>query len=235
MSNLTVVQLGIDTIHPHPENPRVGDVSALRGSLQRFGQVKPIVVQKDSGNIIAGNHTWQAAKDEGWEEIAAVVLDVDDDTAKAYLLADNRLADKGEYDAEKLYAILESTLDLDGTGYDLDYVETLGDAVGANVSSSTDTGAVIKQRGEDKPDAKPTNGKPGKAAPAAPTEPLKDIVILMTVSKAQEFGAASRAIQQRFEASGQNPPELVPGRDPSWTVAASVYQLVMDAAKEDKA
>lgn len=232
MSELTVVKLGIDTIKPHPENPRVGDVEAIVESIRVNGIYKPIHVQKSTGFIIAGNHTWMAAKSEGREEIDAIVHDIDDEKAKRIMLVDNRSADKGEYDTDKLYAVLESVLDLDGTGYDLDYFETLGDVVGANVSDSTETGAVIKQKGENKPEA-PANGKPKAAAPAAPTEPLKDIVILMTVSKAQEFGAAARAIQQRFEAGGQTAPELVPGRDPSWTVAASVYQLVMDAAKEE--
>lgn len=194
---LTVTMLGIDTIQAHPENPRVGDVASLAESLERFGQMKPILVQKNTGFVIAGNHTREAAKTLGWEEIAAIILDVDDETAKAYLLADNRLADRGEYDADKLFALLSGELDLDGTGYDMDYVDTLADQVGANTLTGLETGAVTKyvEPGQEKAE----NIKPRSEAktPAKDrTEPMRDVVMLMTVSKAQEFGQQVQALQK---------------------------------------
>lgn len=194
MSELVVEVIGIDTIQPHPENARVGDVSAIAESLERFGQVKPIVVQKSTGHVVAGNHTREAAKSLGWEEIAACLLDLDDETAKAYLLADNRLSDRAKYDQSQLYELLEGTLDLDGTGYDLDYVESLGDALGAHVVEDTDTGEVVKQ------------SAPEKAAKAAAevagdrpkAEPMRDVVMLMTVSRAQAFGEKVATLQKAW-------------------------------------
>lgn len=193
MSELTVETIGIDTVEPHPDNARVGDVEALAESLTRFGQVKPIVVQKSTGYVVAGNHTRMAAVSLGWEEIAACLLDLDDETAKAYLLADNRLSDRAKYDQAKLYDSLESMLDLDGTGYDLDYVESLGDALGAHVVDGADTGDVVRV------------AAPEKKAPAAgkvtstPAEPMRDIVMLMTVSRAQAFGEKVARLQKSYE------------------------------------
>jgi hypothetical protein len=197
MSELTVEVIGIDTVEPHPDNARIGDVSAIAESLERFGQVKPIVVQKATGYVVAGNHTRAAAKSLGWEQLAAVLLDIDDETAKAYLLADNRLSDRAKYDQAKLYESLEGLLDLDGTGYDLDYVESLGDALGATTVEGTDTGEVIKQ-------APPEPGL--KKAPAAQAdkpaaEPVRDVVMLMTVSRAQAFGAKVAELQKAWGTS----------------------------------
>jgi site-specific DNA-methyltransferase (adenine-specific) len=78
-------------------NPRRGDVAAVKRSLQRFGQRKPIVVRED-GTVIAGNHTLLAARELGWVEIAVVGTEDDEMTAKAYALADNRTSALGTFD-----------------------------------------------------------------------------------------------------------------------------------------
>ena len=97
----------IDQLKALPGNPRLGDVSAVMASLARFGQRKPIVARKDDGIIIAGNHTWQAAKKLGWTEIAVAYVVDDDVTAKAYALADNRTAELGTYDEQALLDLIE--------------------------------------------------------------------------------------------------------------------------------
>jgi len=83
----------IDDVQGHPKNVRQGDVGAISVSLEAHGQYKPILVQQSTGFIIAGNHTWMAAKALGWPEIAVQYLEVDDDKALRILLADNRSTD----------------------------------------------------------------------------------------------------------------------------------------------
>jgi hypothetical protein len=102
----------IENLKALPGNPRKGDVDAVAKSLERFGQRKPIVARKDDGTIIAGNHTWQAAKKLGWSEIAVAFVGDDDVTAKAYALADNRTAELGSYDDEALAAMISSVSDI---------------------------------------------------------------------------------------------------------------------------
>jgi 16S rRNA G966 N2-methylase RsmD len=97
----------IENLKALPGNPRKGDVDAVAKSLERFGQRKPIVARKDDGTIIAGNHTWQAAKKLGWSEIAVAFVGDDDVTAKAYALADNRTAELGSYDEQALIDLIE--------------------------------------------------------------------------------------------------------------------------------
>lgn len=116
----------IDSVHPHPRNANRGDVEAIRESLRVHGQFRTIVVQKSTGNILAGNSTWAAAKAEGFAEIAAILLDVDDEQAVRILIADNRLAELGEgYDERLLAELLGSLPDLEGTGFEQDELEQI--------------------------------------------------------------------------------------------------------------
>jgi ParB-like chromosome segregation protein Spo0J len=112
----------VTALKPHPSNPRRGSVATIVESLKEHGQYRPIVAQRSTGYIIAGNHTWQAAKELGWKEIAVTYVDVDDAQARRILLVDNRSSDLGIYDDEQLYDLLKSTTEdygsLLGTGYD---------------------------------------------------------------------------------------------------------------------
>ena len=109
----------IDDLVPLAGNPRRGDVDAVMKSYERFGQRKPIVARKNDKMVIAGNHQLEAAKRLGWTEIAVVWVDDDEDTAMAFALADNRIADLGTYDDSALLELLMA-VDLDGTGYTTD-------------------------------------------------------------------------------------------------------------------
>lgn len=118
---------------PYERNPRRGSVETIRESLRTHGQYRPIVVNHGThtgraNEILAGNHTWQAAKDEGWSEIAATYVDVDEETAKKIVVMDNRAADKARNDADALAALLGELGDLTGTGYtDDDLAKLLGE------------------------------------------------------------------------------------------------------------
>lgn len=130
IESLKSLAVPIDSLQGLPGNPRRGDVDAVAASLSRFGQRKPIVVRRDDGTIIAGNHTWQAAKKLGWSEIAVAYVGDDDVTAQAYALADNRTAELGDYDDELLKALIDSVNEVDpellkDTGWSDDAVKEL--------------------------------------------------------------------------------------------------------------
>lgn len=109
-------KVAIETLIEFPGNPRLGNVKELVQSLTHNGQYKPILVQKSTNYIIAGNHLWKAATELGWEEITIIKLDVDDKQAKKIVATDNRLADLGGYDENALLDLL-GDIDLKGTGY----------------------------------------------------------------------------------------------------------------------
>lgn len=118
----------LSKLKPHPENPRRGNVEGIASSLARFGQVRPILVQASTSYIVAGNHTYQAAKSLGWKRIAVARVEMTDVEARAYMLADNRWSDVAENDDVALEAILaglEASGELAGTGYSGDDLSDL--------------------------------------------------------------------------------------------------------------
>lgn len=125
LRSLETVQVEADKIREHPRNPRKGDVEAIKESMQANGVYRPVIVQKSSGYILAGNHTYRAMRELGETRIPVVFVDVDDTTATRILLADNRTADLGDYDHETLIQLLQNIPDLDGTGYDPQDLENL--------------------------------------------------------------------------------------------------------------
>lgn len=116
----------IDSVEPYPGNFRRGDLPTICESLTENGQFRPIVVDKTTGYVLKGNHTWQAAKLCDWTEIAAVFIEVDEEQAARIVAVDNRTSDLGEDDTVDLLTWLDGLGgDLDGTGYDEYAVEAL--------------------------------------------------------------------------------------------------------------
>jgi hypothetical protein len=111
-----------NSLIPYHKNPRRGDLEEITLSLQENGQYKPLVVNEGSKTgrmreVLAGNHTWLAARDLGWDKIGVVWVDVDDAAAAKIVLVDNRTSDLATYDTEALAEVLRSIPDAKGTGY----------------------------------------------------------------------------------------------------------------------
>ncbi len=77
------------------------NLDAIKASLSRFGQQKPIVVDAD-GIVRAGNGTLMAAKALGWPEVTIVRTSLKGSEATAYAIADNRTAELAEWDDDAL-------------------------------------------------------------------------------------------------------------------------------------
>lgn len=122
----------VNQLKGYDKNPRKGNVKAIAESLEVNKQYRPIVVQKSSGKILAGNHTWLAAKQLGWKEIAVVFVDVDDDAAKRIVLADNKTNDLADYDNAILAELLRDLGGASGTGYSDADMEAILNATAAD-------------------------------------------------------------------------------------------------------
>lgn len=114
---MKVESVPIATLSQDPANARKHDdknLEAIKASLRRFGQQKPIVV--DSSNVVrAGNGTLAAATALGWDSINVVQTDLQGSEATAYAIADNRTAELAEWDESVLAASLSSLADVDET------------------------------------------------------------------------------------------------------------------------
>lgn len=120
--DLETVRYHPDELATYHQNPRRGDIEAIARSLEVNGQYRPIVVNlgRKTGRpleVLAGNHTLQAAQRLGWTQIVATTIDVDDQQAARIVAADNRTADLGDYDTDTLAALLADLDNLEGTGY----------------------------------------------------------------------------------------------------------------------
>jgi ParB-like chromosome segregation protein Spo0J len=117
--------IAIDELALYPGNPRRSNLEAIKQSLRRNGQYRPIVVNERTGHVLAGNHTLRAARELGWQTIEVTYVDADPERAKRIVLADNRTNDLAGYDTEALLELLEGLPDLEGSGFDQAALEEL--------------------------------------------------------------------------------------------------------------
>ena len=136
---MEIKEVALISLKPYPDNPRKGNVDLIAKSLETYGQYKPITINKRTNEILAGNHTFQAAKKLGWATIQATYIDVDANTAAKIVLMDNKTSDSGGYDDTKLLGLLDSLGDLSATGYtdkDLKELQSLYDTPGTDLRNT---------------------------------------------------------------------------------------------------
>ena len=122
----------IDELIPYENNAKIHgpeQIEQLRRSLREFGFVSPVLIDEDK-NLIAGHGRVEAARAEGMTEVPYVtVSDLTEAQRRAYIIADNRLAETGEWDAARLKFEMEelSTLSFDTslTGFTMDNIPLL--------------------------------------------------------------------------------------------------------------
>ena len=96
--------VSIDLVSPDPANVRLHpevNLEAIKASLTKFGQQKPIVVDQN-GIIRHGNGTYEAARALGWTNISIVWSNLQGSEATAYAIADNRTAELAQWDNRRL-------------------------------------------------------------------------------------------------------------------------------------
>lgn len=114
-----------DKLVPYQNNARTHSpeqITKLRSSLREFGFINPIIIDKDYG-VIAGHGRLMAAKEEGIDEVPCVFADhLSEAQKKAYIIADNRMAEDAGWDEELLRVEIEALQDADFdpmlTGFD---------------------------------------------------------------------------------------------------------------------
>ena len=93
----------LQDIKPYYNNPRdnAGAVPAVIESFKRYGFIKPIICDKDYV-IIAGHTRYIAAFQLGLTQVPVVISEMDEEKAKLFRIADNKLAEKSEFDEDAL-------------------------------------------------------------------------------------------------------------------------------------
>lgn len=128
-------QIKISALKPYPKNARTHNPKQIRQiakSIQEFGFTNPVLIDKDNC-ILAGHGRVEAAKLAGLREVPAVVIShLTPAQKKAYILADNRLAELSGWDKnilkvelEELQRIEDGDFDLTLTGFETPEIDVL--------------------------------------------------------------------------------------------------------------
>ena len=128
---METIIMKLSDIRPAKYNPRIelkqGDeeYEALKNSLDEFGEVKPLVINRTTGNLVSGHQRLNALKDMGVEEAEVIIIEIDEDKEKLANIALNKL--DGDWDYEKLEILFSefSKEDIKFTGYSSDEIEGL--------------------------------------------------------------------------------------------------------------
>lgn len=144
-----VEHVDVDEVARWPRNPKLHDEAGIDESLQRFGFTAPLLLDETTGRIVAGHGRLEAllrrraagkppparVRVEGRRWLVPVLRGVSfasEAEAEAYLVADNRLTERGGWDQEALGEIVrdlqESGAGLAGTGFAADYGQRLAES-----------------------------------------------------------------------------------------------------------
>ena len=110
-----VESISIEAVRPNPRNPRTHSkkqIKLIAASIKKFGFLNPVIVD-DANMVLAGHGRLEAAKLEGLTH--APVVRFGHLTAaqkRAYVIADNKLAEQAGWDREILAIELGELIDL---------------------------------------------------------------------------------------------------------------------------
>lgn len=116
--NLQVSNRPIDSVTPYARNARShskAQIDRIARSIEAFGFINPVLVDED-GVLVAGHARLQAAKQLGLSVIPTICINhLSESEKRAYIIADNRLAEDGTWDKDLLRVELEflANIDLD--------------------------------------------------------------------------------------------------------------------------
>lgn len=124
----------IDTLIPYKNNARTHSkkqIQQIANSIKRFGFTNPVLISDDN-EIIAGHGRVMAAKELKMLEVPVLRLShLSAKERRAYILADNKIAENAGWDDEllaiELQGLLDIDFDLEITGFDTGEIDVILD------------------------------------------------------------------------------------------------------------
>jgi ParB-like chromosome segregation protein Spo0J len=111
-----IAHTAVEDLVPYQGNARTHSrrqIAQIAGSIERFGFLNPVLID-GSNQIIAGHGRVAAAKKLGLTSVPSLRIDhLTDDERRAYVLADNRLAEKAGWDRELLAIELQHLVEIE--------------------------------------------------------------------------------------------------------------------------
>lgn len=122
---MEIKTLKLKDLKPYEKNPRHNEdaVELVANSIKEFGFKVPIVI--DRNNVIVCGHTrYMACKQLKIKEVPCVVADdLTDNQIKAFRLADNKVAEKAEWDYDLLNAELDDIVNIDMEDFGFEFID----------------------------------------------------------------------------------------------------------------
>ena len=116
MKHLTINYQAVTALRPRTTNPRTHSkkqIGQIAKAMKRFGFTNPILID-DGNGIIAGHGRLEAAKSIGMKQVPTVRLSaMSEADIRAYVIADNRLAEMAGWDRNTLGVELQYLSELD--------------------------------------------------------------------------------------------------------------------------
>jgi hypothetical protein len=139
-----VTFLPISDLATNPRNARTHSprqIQEIARSIERFGFNNPVLID-ERNQIIAGHGRVEAAKLLGRERVPTLRIGhLSDQDKRAFIIADNRLAEKAGWDPEILAIELQGLIedfDVELTGFSIPEVEMILDAAGPPANNTAD-------------------------------------------------------------------------------------------------
>lgn len=125
-----VQEVSLELLKPYENNAKIHgetQVKQIADSISEFGFLSPCLIDHDY-NIIAGHGRVMAAKKLGMETVPCIFIEgLTEAQRRAYILADNRLTELGDWDFDKVQFELRELADMDFnvelTGFELEEFE----------------------------------------------------------------------------------------------------------------
>ena len=129
---MEIVKVDINELISPEYNPRQitnDEMEKLKNSINEFGYIAPIIVNKHNNHIVGGNQRYEALKSLGYTDVDVIFVDEpDSNREKALNIALNKIS--GEWDFVKLADIFDdfelNDFDISITGFDDLELENFG-------------------------------------------------------------------------------------------------------------
>ena len=154
----------VSALRPYSRNARTHSkrqIKKIAASIQEFGFVNPILIDGDD-QIIAGHGRCAAAKLLGLEAVPVLrISHLSEAQKRAYILADNRLAEDAGWDQEmlaiELQGLIECEYSVEATGFEIAEVDQVledeaqtkpPDSEDADCIPAPNPGPAVTRRGD---------------------------------------------------------------------------------------